>query len=103
MADLVQDIRYGFRTLRNQPGFPAVAVLSLALGIGANTAIFSLVDTILVRQLPVGHPEELVLLRNLDQEGMPDGFTLAECDRFREQKQWFVDVLGAAEISRDTI
>jgi predicted permease len=63
IEDLVQDIRYGLRMLRKSPGFTAVAVISLALGIGANTAIFTLVDQILLRLLPVHNPHELVQLR----------------------------------------
>jgi macrolide transport system ATP-binding/permease protein len=60
---LGQDLRYGWRTLRNNPLFTAMAVLSLALGIGANTAIYSFMDAILMRSLPVQHPEELVIFK----------------------------------------
>jgi putative ABC transport system permease protein len=57
---LIQDLRYAVRTLRSSPGFAAVAILSLALGIGANTAIFSLIDAVMLKYLPVSHPEQLL-------------------------------------------
>ena len=62
MGTMLQDLRYAVRSLRKAPLFTAVAVFSLALGIGANTAIFTLIDQLILQLLPVRHPEELVLL-----------------------------------------
>src|SRR5579872_60938 len=58
----MHDLRFALRTLRKSPGFALVAILSLALGTGANTAIFSLIDAVMLRLLPVSHPEELVFV-----------------------------------------
>jgi predicted permease len=63
LENLARDVRYGARMLRKTPGFTAIAVLSLAIGIGANTAVFSLLDGILLRLLPVRSPEQLVVAK----------------------------------------
>jgi len=63
MRSLIQDIQHGIRVLLKAPGFTAVAIVTLALGIGANTAIFSLLDQVLLRRLPVPNPDELVVVR----------------------------------------
>ena len=65
----MSDLRLAIRQLLKSPGFTAVAIISLALGIGANTAIFSLVNDALLRSLPVPHPDELILLRNVEGIG----------------------------------
>jgi len=62
MTHIAQDIRFALRSFRKAPGFTAIAILSLALGIGANTAIFSLVDQLILRLLPIRDPKSLVLL-----------------------------------------
>src|SRR6185369_11309727 len=62
LRDFVYDLRFSVRSFRRSPSFTATAVLSLALGIGATTAIYSLVDQIVLRALPVDHPERLVLI-----------------------------------------
>jgi predicted permease len=77
VEELWRDLQYAARTMRNSPSFTATAVLSLALGIGANTAIFSLIDALMLRMLPVERPEELVLVR-LSRPGVePPNVTLS--------------------------
>lgn len=69
MQDLKQDIAYALRSLGNNKGFAAITVLILALGIGANTAMFSLIDVLLLRSMPVPHPEQLVTIGNPNRVG----------------------------------
>jgi putative ABC transport system permease protein len=89
---LWHDIRYGLRTLGRSPGFLAVAVLTLALGIGANTAIFSVVDAVLIRSLPFRAPDQLVAL--FETESAPGNYPLTGADylEWRAQNQTFEDM-----------
>jgi predicted permease len=114
--EMFQDLRYGARMLLKSKGFTAVAALSLALGIGANTAIFSLLDTALLKMLPVKNPQELVLFKWLSGDkrmfrgydgsgierdeatGMRTGtsFSYPAFEQFRKQNQTLTDVFAFA-------
>ncbi len=100
---LVQDVRYGLRQLRRSPGFTFIAILSLTLGIGANTAIFTLLNAILLRPLPVEKPSELVLFGNGHGQGstngIPDGNTkLYSYAFFQDLRQKSTSFSGIAAV-----
>src|SRR6266853_5503322 len=105
METLLRDIRYGLRGLLKRPAFTVVALVILSLGIGANTAIFTLINAVLLKPLPVSKPEELVLFDDSSGEGTsihtddpPTGqwhrFSYASYRYFREQNGSFQE-LGA--------
>src|SRR5437899_1099450 len=92
---LLQDLRYGLRTMRRSPGFASVAVLSLALGIGANTAIFSLIDVLMLRSLPVKEPERLVELLTRRGKGHFNAFSWQTYQYLRDHNSTFSEVLAS--------
>jgi putative ABC transport system permease protein len=91
LDSLRQDVRYALRNLRSSPGFATVAILSLALGIGANTAIFSLIDAVMLKFLPVSHPEELL---QVTFEGNESNFTNPIWEELRGRQQTFSGVFA---------
>ena len=98
LVDFVQDVRYGARMLRKSPGFTIVAVLTLALGIGANTAIFSVVYSVLLKPLPYPHPNQLVAVFETNpQKGIKQSFTPYEDFReLRDENEVFSQIGGNA-------
>jgi predicted permease len=94
METLLQDIRYGWRMLARNPGFTAIAVLTLAIGIGASSAIFSVVDTVLLRPLPYREPEKLVLVTETLPGMSADeiGVSAGEYQDYRDRNRSFSQV-----------
>ena len=75
LENLIQDLRFAFRTMRRSPGFTAIAIVSLALGIGANTAIFTLINDLMLKSLPVRDPQSLVAVGKQIDGGITDGLS----------------------------
>ncbi|MDQ3252595.1 MAG: ABC transporter permease [Acidobacteriota bacterium] len=92
MNTLWQDLRYGARMLLKKPGFTLVAVITLALGIGANTAIFSVVNAVLLRPLPYTNPEALVSLFGSSADSLPIGLTELEYAELRKESGSFAQI-----------
>lgn len=91
MPTLFQDLRYGLRMLLKNPGFTAVAVITLALGIGANTAIFSVVNAVLLRPLPFPDPDRLMIVKETNlARGMTDfGVSMPDFRDWQSRNQVF--------------
>ena len=95
--DCLQDFRYGLRWLRKSPGFSAIVVLALALGLGANTALFSLCNRVLLRALPVRNPQELVVLNVANERSESiQSFSYPMYRALRDQNSVFSGMIAQA-------
>src|SRR5262245_25813696 len=96
---MLNDLHYSFRQLLKSPCFTAVAVLSLALGIGANTAIFSLIDAVLLRTIPVKDASELVQVIRVHPKWGDGSLSYPAFERFRDHNQVFTGIFALTGIS----
>ncbi len=94
LEDLAQDLRHGVRMLAKAPGFAAAAILTLALGTGANLAIFTLVDALLMRPLPVHEPHQLVVLSKLIDGQPSEHFSYPQVQRLAHESELFTNLAG---------
>src|SRR5258705_2029620 len=99
METLVRDIRFGIRSLLKRPGFTVVALIALALGIGASTAIFSVVNAVLIRPLPFAEPDRLVWMwGNIRNGGSRASVSPADFLDYRERNETFEEFAAALSI-----
>src|SRR6266536_4162932 len=100
IGDLWQDLRYGARMLMKNPGFTLIAALTLALGIGANSALFGLLDAVMLRTLTVPRPEELVLVATRTSEGgLHSDFSYPLYAALRDNNDVFAGMLASSDAS----
>ena len=93
-GDFAEDVKFGLRTLRTNPGFTAAVVLTLALGIGANTSIFRFVNAVVLRELEVRTPSQLVFPRIISPEASGDDFPYAEFEHIRDHSQSYSGLIA---------
>src|SRR5690242_15868730 len=97
LEDIFQDLRYGLRQLHRNPGFTTVAVLTLALGIGANTAMFSVIDAVLLRPLPYAQPSQLVSVQQRVSHGVSSYVSYPNFSDWRSQNHVFSSMAAYRE------